>query len=269
MEAVDSLVVRSTGNVEGAGGVSFYMPGDNKELFMMAQELYTEQDILSDSYKDFTDSYTGNWLEKSTTDWKLPAPQKKNGELTLQLTPEQAKNASEVFYSILFRNGYGGYQAATCNVKITPDKDNTVHIPQDPLLVTAGTDLEDSAKPWAFTQVSDKRTESVYKTVKAVLSSGHEIALYDVAGEEEVSVSIRHRKGNTDTSILDITSAGGSVRLSGKSSIDVSGYRSIFDVGGDTLSPLRDENGQMKPYSEWEYKGYICSGMAMDNAYRI
>ena len=140
VEAVASLVVRSTGNVEGAGGVSFYMPGDNKELFMMAQELYTEQDILSDSYKDFTDSYTGNWLEKSTTDWKLPAPQKKNGELTLQLTPEQAKNASEVFYSILFRNGYGGYQAATCNVKITPDKDNTVHIPQDPLLVTAGTD---------------------------------------------------------------------------------------------------------------------------------
>ena len=269
VEAVDSLVVRSTGNVEGAGGVSFYMPGDNKELFMMAQELYTEQDILSDSYKDFTDSYTGNWLEKSTTDWKLPAPQKKNGELTLQLTPEQAKNASEVFYSILFRNGYGGYQAATCNVKITPDKDNTVHIPQDPLLVTAGTDLEDSAKPWAFTQVSDKRTESVYKTVKAVLSSGHEIALYDVAGEEEVSVSIRHRKGNTDTSILDITSAGGSVRLSGKSSIDVSGYRSIFDVGGDTLSPLRDENGQMKPYSEWEYKGYIYSGMAMDNSFRF
>ena len=93
----------------------------------------------------------------------------------------------------------------------------------------------------------------MYKTVKAVLSSGHEIALYDVAGEEEVSVSIRHRKGNTDASILDINSAGGSAWLSGKSSIDVSGYRSIFDVGGDTISPVRDENGQMKPYTECAY----------------
>ena len=269
VEAVDHLVVRSAGNVEGAGGVSFYLPGDNRELFRTAQELYTDQDILSESYKDFVDSYTGNWLEESTLDWKLPALQKKNGELTLQLTPEQANNASEIFYSILFRNGYGGYQTATCNVRISPDKDNTLHIPQDPLLVTARTDLEDSAKPWAFTQVSDKRSESVYKTVKAVLSSGHEIALYDVAGEEEVSVSIRHRKGNTDTSILDINSAGGSAWLSGKSSIDVSGYRSIFDVGGDTISPVRDENGQMKPYTEWEYKGYIYSGMAMDNSFRF
>ena len=269
VEAVERLVVRSAGNVEGAGGVSFYLPGDNSELFGIAQELYTDQDILSESYKDFVDSYTGNWLEESTMDWKLPALQKKDGELTLQLTPEQANNASEIFYSILFRNGYGGYQTATCNVRISPDKDNILHIPQDPLLVTARTDLEDSAKPWAFTQVSDKRTESVYKTVKAVLSSGHEIALYDVAGEEEVSVSIRHRKGNTDTSILDINSAGGSAWLSGKSSIDVSGYRSIFDVGGDTISPVRDEKGQMKPYTEWEYKGYIYSGMAMDNSFRF
>ena len=68
VEAVDHLVVRSAGNVEGAGGVSFYLPGDNRELFRTAQELYTDQEILSESYKDFVDSYTGNWLEESTFD---------------------------------------------------------------------------------------------------------------------------------------------------------------------------------------------------------
>ena len=268
-EAIEGMVVRASGNVEGAGGVSFYMPGYNKTLYGSAQDLYTEKEILSESYWEFVKAYTESWTKDGRINWKMPDFQKVNGELLLQLTPEQAAGASEIYYSILFRNGYGGYQIATCNVRISADEDNVLHIPQDPLLVTAKTDLQDSAKPWAFVQVSDKRSESVYRSVKAVLSSGHEIALYDVEAEEEVSVSIRNKKGNTDASILDITSAAGSARLSGKSSIDVSGYKSIFDVGGDTLSPVRDENGQMKPYSEWEYKGYIYSGMALDNSFRF
>ena len=268
-QAIDGMVVRASGNVEGAGGVSFYMPGDNKTLYSAVQDLYTEKEILSESYRKFVKSYTETWTKGSRVNWKMPDFQKAQGELLLRLTPEQADNASEIYYSILFRNGYGGYQIATCNVRISPDEDNVLHIPQDPLLVTAKTDLQESIKPWAFMQVSDKRGESVYKTAKAVLSSGHEITQYDVEAEEEVSVSIRHKKGNTDASILDITSAAGSARLSGKSSVDVSGYKSIFDVGGDTLSPVRDENGLMKPYSEWEYKGYIYSGMALDNSFRF
>ena len=273
MKAVDGMVVRSSSNVEGAGGVSVYLPGDNADLYDVAQELYAEEEMLSDSYREFVETYTDSWKAGSSTDWTLAeflrdtSPEAK--ELTLQLTEEQARNASEIYYSVLFRNGYGGYQVSTCNVRIRPDGSNVLHIPGDPLLMTAGTDLQESVTPWACVQVSDNGEESVYKTIRALLTPGHEFTDFDLSTDEEVSVSVRSRNGGRETVIQDITSASGSAWLSGKGSIDVSGFKSIIDIGGDTLSPVRDESGRMTPYSDWEYKGYLYVPMAVDNTFRF
>ena len=49
----------------------------------------------------------------------------------------------------------------------------------------------------------------------------------------------------------------------------MSGYRSIVDAGGDTICPVRDENGQMKPYTDWEYKGYLFYQLAIDDSFRF
>ena len=57
-EAVDSMVVRTSSNVEGAGGVSVYLPGDNRELYGVAQELYAQSEMLSGDYGEFVDAYT-------------------------------------------------------------------------------------------------------------------------------------------------------------------------------------------------------------------
>ena len=293
LQAVDEMVVRGSSNVEGAGGVSVYLPGDNADLYDVAQQLYAEDEMLSDPYREFVETYTDYWKAGSNTDWTLAEIRKgaKAGsgdnidsgegtaagdgaapeaeEMTLQLTQEQAQNASEIYYSVLFRNGYGGYQVSTCNVRIRPDENNVLHIPGDPLLMTAGTDLQESATPWACVQVSDNGEESVYKTIRAILSSGHEFTNFDLSTDEEVSVSVRCRNGERETVIQDITSAAGSAWLSGKGSVDVSGYKSIIDIGGDTLSPVRDDSGRMTPYSEWEYKGYIYVPMAVDSNFRF
>ena len=293
LQAVDEMVVRGSSNVEGAGGVSVYLPGDNADLYDVAQQLYAEDEMLSDPYREFVETYTEYWKGGSNTDWTLAEIRKgaKAGsgdnidsgegtaagdgaapeaeEMTLQLTQEQAQNASEIYYSVLFRNGYGGYQVSTCNVRIRPDENNVLHIPGDPLLMTAGTDLQESATPWACVQVSDNGEESVYKTIRAILSSGHEFTNFDLSTDEEVSVSVRCRNGERETVIQDITSAAGSAWLSGKGSVDVSGYKSIIDIGGDTLSPVRDDSGRMTPYSEWEYKGYIYVPMAVDSNFRF
>ena len=268
-EAVDSMVVRASSNVEGAGGVSVYLPGDNRELYGVAQDLYAQSEILSGDYGEFVNAYTDSWFAGSDTDWTLARPERAGGEITLQLTQEQVKNASEMYYTVLFRNAWGGYQIATCNVKVEPDAGNILHIPEDPLLVTAGTDLQESIRPWACVQVSDMDGECVYRTVRAILTSGHEFTNYDLSTDEEVSVSVRNRKGETEAVIQDFTSAAGSAWLSGKGSIDVSGYRSIMDIGGDTLAPVRDESGQMKPYTEWEYKGYLFHPLAVDDSFRF
>lgn len=268
-DAVDAMVVRSVSNVEGTGGVSIYLPGDNRELYEAAQELYPQAEQLSDAYRGFIDSYTDAWFSGIDTDWTLAGLQKENGEWTLQLTPEQVQNASEFSYTVLFRNGWGDYQIATCNVRIEADENNVLHVPGDPLLLTAETDLQESAKPWACYQVSDADGESVYKTVRTILSSGHEFSDSDKSIDEEVSISVKNVNGGRDTMILDIISASGGAAYSGKGSVDVSGFQSIVDTGGETICPLRDENGQMKPYTEWEYKGYLYYQLAIDDSFRF
>ena len=171
-EAVDAMVIRSASNVEAAGGVSCYMPGDNRDLYEVAGELYAQEEMLSDAYQAFVESYTGSWLASSRTDWTFDKLKEQGGEVTLALTPDQVQNASEIYYSILFRNRYGGYAMTTCNVRIFPDENNVLHIPADPMLMTAGTDLQESTRPWACVQISDSGGESVYKTVRTILSTG-------------------------------------------------------------------------------------------------
>ena len=268
-KAVDGMVVNSASNVEGAGGVSVYVPGDNRELYEVAQELYTQEDMISAGYEEFVSAYTDAWFAGSDTDWRLAELKKENGEWTLQLTPEQAQNASEFCYSVLFRNGWGDYQIATCNIRIDADENNVLHVPGDPLLLTAETDLQESSNPWACYQISDSDGESVYKTARTILSSGHEFSASDESIDEEVSISVKNVNGERDTTIQDVISASGGVSHSGKGSIDVSGFRSIVDQGGKTICPVRDENGQMMPYSEWEYKGYLYYQLAIDDSFRF
>lgn len=268
-KAVDGMVVGFVSNVEGAGGVSIYLPGDNRELYEVAQELYTQEEILSDEYGEFVDAYTGEWFAGSDTDWTLAELQKGNRDWTLQLTAEQAKYASECSYTVLFRNGWGDYQIATCNVRVYADENNILHVPTDPLLLTAETDLQESARPWACYQVSDSDGGSVYKTAGTILSGGHEFSSFDKSVDEEVSISVKNERGERETTIQDVISDSGGVSQSGKGSVDVSGYRSIVDAGGDTICPVRDENGRMKPYSEWEYKGYLFYQLAIDDSFRF
>ena len=268
-EAVDAMVIRSASNVEAAGGVSCYMPGDNRDLYEVAGELYAQEEMLSDAYQAFVESYTGSWLASSRTDWTFDKLKEQGGEVTLALTPDQVQNASEIYYSILFRNRYGGYAMTTCNVRIFPDENNVLHIPADPMLMTAGTDLQESTRPWACVQISDSGGESVYKTVRTILSTGHEFTDFDLSTDEEVSVTLRNKAGERDAAIQDIISSAGSAMHSGKGSIDISDYKSIIDIGGDTLSPVRDERGRMKPYPEWEYKGYLFLPLSVDNSLRF
>ena len=268
-KAVDAMVIGSVSNVEGTGGVSIYLPGDNRDLYEVAKELYTKEEILSDEYGQFVDAYTGEWFAGIDADWTLADLQRGSKEWTLQLTPEQAKYASECAYTVLFRNGWGDYQIATCNIRVYADENNTLHVPQDPLLLTAETDLQESARPWACYQVSDSDGESVYKTAGTILSSGHEFSGFDRSVDEEVSISVKNVTGERETTIQDVLSDSGGVSLSGKGSVDVSGYRSIVDAGGDTICPVRDGSGQMKPYSEWEYKGYLFYQLAIDDSFRF
>ena len=269
LEALDEMVVRSTSNVSGANGISIYLPGDNLELYGVSGELYSEESSLSPEYSAFVTSYMDSWIEGSNTDWTLPEIQREGEELTLQLTDEQVRNTSQAFYTILQRNSFGDYAITTANIAIDPDENNILHIPSDPVLLNVATDMEEAPAPLTCVQSQSNDGESVYRTINCYLTSGHEFMDVDWDKDEEVVITAKNIAGETETSVLDITSATGSAWAGGKASIDVSNYESLINAGSISYNPRRDENGNMKPFNEWKSTGYEMYPLCLDHGFRI
>ena len=135
-----------------AGGISIYLPGDNIALCGISEELYSENAALSTEYADFVAAYMNSWNESSNTDWTLAQLEQHDGELTMQMTEDQVKNSSSVRYTILQRNNFGDFAITTGNVVIEPDENNVLHIPADPMLLYAATDMEESPVPLTCVQ---------------------------------------------------------------------------------------------------------------------
>lgn len=266
--ALDQLIVKSTANVEGAGGVSIYLPGDNSELYSVSGQLYTEESSLSEPYQDFVSAYMDAWSEGVNTDWTFAEIQQGDGELTLQLTEEQVKNASQFHYSVLQRNSFGDYALTTGRIRVEPDDHNVLHIPGDPMILSAVTDIENYAVPLTCMQIESGKEESVYRTIGTFLTSGHEFKDVDITKDESVVITAKNRNGEREASILDITSSAGSAWAGGKESVDVSYYESVINAGSIALSPGRDEEGRLKPFSDWEASGYEMYPMGLDQGFR-
>ena len=269
INTLSQMVVSESTNIDHTGGLSIYLPGDNSELAGLADELYTEETVLSAPYKNFVNAYKEEWLSGGKNEWTLEPIVVSDDELTLQLSEEQRKNTSAAYYTILLRNSFGGYAMTTCNVRIQPDENGVLHIPADPYLMTAKTDMEESPVPWACLQQETNEKETSYQTLRTYLSTGHEFTDFDINTDELVTITVKNTNGEETTTIQDISSAAGSAWLAGKGSIDVSHYETIIDTGGMSRQPSRDENGNMKPFFEWNSSGYVFYPLSIDNSFEF
>lgn len=267
--ALDGMVVRYTSNVSGANGVSFYLPGDNLELYGVSEELSSEETVLSAEYSDYVRSYMETWIEGTNADWTLGEIERNGDELTLQLTEEQVKNISQAYYTVMQRNGMGSYAIATANITIEPDEDGVLHMPSDPLLINVATDLEEAPAPLTCVQSQKNGDESVYRTVNCLLIPGHDFMDPDPTKDEEVVITIKNIEGEKEAAILDISSSNGSAWAGGKGSVDVSNYNSLVNAGSVAYTPQRDEEGRMKPFSNWKYMGYEMYPLCIEKGFRV
>ena len=268
-EALDRMVVRSTSNVSGAGGVSIYLPGDNQELYGVSEELYLGAEPLSDAYKGFVGGYMDARMEGINTDWSMPEPVLNGDELTLQLTEDQVRNSSRICYTILNRNSFGGYAINTAKIAVEPDENNVLHIPADPYLLTWETDMEDSPAPLTCLQTESADGESVYMTLGTYLIPGHEFKDVDIREDEDVVITVKNTDGEKEAVILDITSSSGSALAGGKESVDVSHFESVVNAGSVAYYPERDEDGNMKPFNEWKASGYEMFELSLESGFRV
>ena len=248
--AVDEMVVHSTSNVEGTGGMSIYVPGNNKALFNVSGDLRADEKMLSSQYQSFVQSYTDEWFGESEIDWHLEELQEGDGELTLQLTDEQAENVSQAYYTVLRRDG-AYFSCAMNRVPVEADENGVLHIPADPMLVTVMSDTYASRLPWTCLQTGSKDGVNTYMTANTYVTAAGTFNDFSSQLDERVELTFRNRKGEETTEVVDVLSTSGSVAGNGKGSVDMSNYTTVIDLGGFEYAAKRKENGEILPFGEW------------------
>ena len=78
-QALDEAVVSFVTNVEDAGGLSLYFPGENMDLYKASEGLLTGSGAVSENYDRFIRTYAERWTASSMTDWTLAEPEAAEG----------------------------------------------------------------------------------------------------------------------------------------------------------------------------------------------
>ena len=266
--ALDRMGIHSTSNVEGAEGVSIYIPGNNKSLFNVSKELIADNDPISSEYESFVESFAEEWFAESEIDWNLAVPSVGNDEITLQLTAEQTQNVSQAYYAVLWRNSAGHYTRALIDIPIEADEEGVLHIPVDPMLITTTSDMRENVLPWTCRQIAAKNGVGTYSTMNTYISAAYEFTDFDPMLDEEVEIVFKNESGERDTKVKDVISLSGGAWSSGKGSIDVTRYTTVLDMASFGRIPKRKENGEMEPFFNWDTgKSYQSSPLPVDSSF--
>ncbi len=249
---LEQFVVHQTTNVDHVSGLSMYFPGENKQLYEESMEIDTYQ---TDSAQELAGLHSRAKAGETETDWKLAKPEYHDHEITLQLTDDQAKDLKKAVYTIMRRNEVNGYSFSLCNVIVEPDENNVLHVPEDPEVIGAVSDLSESADPWSFVMTEKSDGSESLKTIRTFLSSGSDFKDFDSRADEEVQITVQLKNGSDQVLINDITASENGAGLAGKGSIDASRYKTIIDGAFGSYKPERDADGNMKPFYEWKSGG--------------
>ncbi len=245
--ALESLIVYSTEEVEGACGLSLYFPGENRELYEATVSNGNENVYISETFAGFVKTYAEKWMTASGVDWGMPEFQTGEDGLTLQLTKEQVENLDKATYTVLTDEGDGFYRRALCKVELTPDEKNVLHIPADPEVIFAAGDFGSLSVPCAFVQSESRGSTATYDSMRMFFCYGSEMtsAPYDyvtaTVEKKDGAFSVKSFRYN-DTS----TTAGG------KNTVDLGEYIALNEYTADMIYPKRSEDGTMLPYYEWD-----------------
>ncbi|MBR3508568.1 MAG: leucine-rich repeat protein [Lachnospiraceae bacterium] len=260
LAALKQFVVKNYSNVEGASGVTFYYPANNRMQYHEMRETY-EKLGLNREYGDFIKSVGRSWLSSERQDFDLAALtlNEKGTEYVLSLTEEQAAAVVNASASILVREESGEFWAAMDRIAAYPDENGVIQLPGDPKLVT----LETSGTRllWPTTLAEDSAKRRVYHTVRTrLLSSGESIFQRPAVCYEDVTVILQGGVKGDSLTVKAINSISEDAQGAGKESIDVSHYDSIFYYYSPKI-PAWDADGNFLPYEEWRQSSDNRSGM--------
>ena len=260
LAALKKFVVKNYSNVDGASGVTFYYPANNRGQYHEMRETY-EKLGLNREYGDFIKSVGRSWLSSERQEFTLAelALDEKGKAYVLPLTEEQVAAVVNVSASILVREESGEFWTAMDRIAAYPDEDGVIRLSRDPKLVTletSGTQLL-----WPTTLAEDLAKRRIYHTARTrLLSSGESIYQRPAVCYEDVTVILQGSTKGDSLTVKAINSVSEDAEGAGKESIDVSHYDSIFYYYSPRI-PSWDADGDFLPYEEWRQSSDNRSGM--------
>ncbi len=276
--ALEDFVVLNQTNLPDAGGVSIYYPYNGYQLYAkMGADKY--QDFYrSEGYKSYIDTFARTWSQgwlksDKTVDTQSvgidnSSTQETGNTLTVKLSDEQKKNFSKAYLNIFRKDAYvkNFYIPALYHAQVSPDSSGDIVISADAKIPTINGKF-----PFALMELSKDSERTNYKSFSTYVSIAqtgdqvvkHPVTLYcsvDSGSDDIIINSIEYNNDETDGSENG--------QRSGKSTLDASRwqYLNAFNTGG---TPVRDENGALLPFSEWELDGGNFYSKLIDSSLKL
>lgn len=258
--AIDALVLHNVTNTEGCCGLSLYYPFFNKEYYKKEWSTTYTALGLFENYRQFLTSYADRWLSSDTDSVAqsvAPTTVDKDGTFTLTLSEEQAQSAAAAAFYVFEKSGEGQYHLLFASADVTRDGntltarfDGNIIYGKDfrgryfiPLLIQRDT-VGDIAR---YESVATFQNYAYFN--KPSSSDG----LYDTVNYH---LAVNNKTGKVSVSAIvpdsDEALAGGKTE-----DVDLDKYYYAEFFQFPYYYPAYDENGHLRPLSEWTSAGLI------------
>ena len=252
--ALQEMIVYSTEEVEGACGLSLYFPGENRELYEAVSSDENGNPYISENFAEFAKRYAEKWTTAADVDWTLAAPAAANGEVTLQLTGDQAANIDKAMYTVLTDEGNGFYRRALCNAEVQVDENNVLHVNANPSLIFAVSDYAAMSIPCAFVQTDNREGIATYDSIRSFLCYGLEMTS---APYDRVTATVEETNG--EFTVKSFRYSSNAASTGGKNTVDLDEYCTLQEYTSDLVYPTRADDGTMLPYNQWQSQTGVLS----------
>ena len=180
-----------------------------------------------------------------SSSWKELVPTREHGEIVLQLTPEQRRQAASATYSVIARSG-SGYVPLLTDAPLQIDGEGRLHLPEDPQVLVAVDTADDSHVPISARCASDSDEETVYESDGLWLAMTQEMTPYD-----KTKLVVKHAHAD-DSFVASMERLAPYYPLKKEVKDDeMPLYRALRSNFGEAVCPVRTDDGAVAPFDEW------------------
>ena len=250
--AVDKAVIANSTNLVGANGVSLYFP---------VTEGSADVEPPTENCATMLARYSEQGQSASQIEWQFPEFEHSGGYLSIGLDVNQNRSLASASYTILGDFQGRGYLPIMSNVRIFPDENGVLKIPEDPQLI-----YTDGANPSVvpLTQVDASPERQVYRSDSIGLLPGTEFVSAPNGEQGVMLLLAQDKKGKVTVS--SAMSNGSEFAMGGRANIDLPAFKDMMLYYGGWQYPDRAEDGTLLPSEQWTKREgrYVWNEVPLD-----